>query len=78
MAIPKRSEGKTARTAVRELRIKGQVFIGVELRVELVRARNKRVIHQHQSPQIECGSKVIDAIMLIATQPAKAITAGPT
>ena len=78
MASPKRSEGKTARTAVRELRIKSQVFIGVELRVELGRARNKRVIHQHQSPQIECGSKVIDAIMLIATQPAKAITAGPT
>jgi len=78
MASPTRSEGKTAKTAVMELLIKSQVFIGWKLRVELGRAKTKRVIHQYQSPQIECGSKVIDAIMLIATQPAKAITAGPT
>ena len=31
-----------------------------------------------QSPHIEWGSKSIEAIMLIATQPANAITAGPT
>jgi hypothetical protein len=39
-----------------------------------------QAIRQNQawsSSQIECGSKLIDAIMLMTTQPAKATAAGP-